>query len=252
MDLTRAQRLLIKIQAFLDTGNGNDLSRLEKDLMKSYIIQLYDAVTSEGATIQEEKPKQKEYTPIQVVPPSPPVAPIHEMPKYEPPKPVVNEIVTPKVQDIPLEIKVPVQEPIEVVTKTEPTPVHIPIVEIIKEAVLVEKPQPTPMDTSENLAKLFEQPAVEEMSGRFSHIPIANIESALGLNERIFTLNDLFGGNRAMFESTCAELNELGSFAQARDLLLQGPARQFNWAHPERIKMAEHFIRIVSRRYPKA
>ena len=42
MDLTKAQRLLLKIQAFIDNGNGNDISRLEKDLMKSYIIQLYD------------------------------------------------------------------------------------------------------------------------------------------------------------------------------------------------------------------
>ncbi len=252
MNLTRAQRLLIKIQAFLDTGNGNELSRLEKDLMKSYIIQLYDAVTSEEIPVQEEKLRHKDLSPIHIVTPSPPAVQLPEVPKYELPKPIVHEIVTPKVKDIPLEIKIPVQEPVEVITKPEPTPVHIPIAEIIKEAVLVEKPQPSVIDVSEGLSKLFELPNVEEMSGRFSHIAIANIESVLGLNERIFTLNELFGGNRSLFETTCADLNDLGSFTEAREMLLQGPARQFNWADPERIKMAEHFIRIVSRRYPKS
>ena len=47
MDLTKAQRLLNKIQAFLDNGNGHELSRLEKDLLKSYVQQLYEAVTSD-------------------------------------------------------------------------------------------------------------------------------------------------------------------------------------------------------------
>ena len=47
MDLTKAQRLLIKIQTFLDQGNGHELSRLEKDLLKTYIQQLYDTVNND-------------------------------------------------------------------------------------------------------------------------------------------------------------------------------------------------------------
>jgi hypothetical protein len=106
-------------------------------------------------------------------------------------------------------------------------------------------------DMGEELSKLFELPNADDVSGRFTHVPIANIESALGLNERIFTLNELFGGNRGLFDTTCAELNALQSYAEAKSLLMRGPARQFRWTDPERIKMAEHFVRIVARRYPK-
>ena len=65
MDLTKAQRLLNKIQAFLDNGNGQELSRLEKDLIKSYVQQLYDAVTSDeimndpAEKIQKSEPSFK-------------------------------------------------------------------------------------------------------------------------------------------------------------------------------------------------
>lgn len=253
MDLTKAQRLLVKIQAFLDNGNNNEISRLERDLLKSYIVQLYDAVSAEEVSQHAEKPKPAE---IHVAKfqkteaPEPVIVP--EVPKPEPEKIVVAEIIPPKVKEIPLEIKVPAVESVYVATPPEVKPIHIPVVEKVAEVVEKSWNLPVANDIPEALTKLFEQATAEEVSVRFSHIPIDNIEAALGLNERIFTLNDLFGGNRELFESTCTQLNNLGSFAEASRILLNGPAKQFNWAHPERIKMAEHFIRIVSRRYPKA
>lgn len=255
MDLTKAQRLLLKVQAFIDNGNGNELSRLEKDLMKSYIIQLYDAVSTEEAPVHSEKPKPTEipvakFQKTDAPPVYVPESPKPEMPKPEPEKPVYHEPVAPKIKEVPLEIKIPVQEPVFELPKFEP--VDIPVVEPVKEVVHVHKVVSTPVDASDDLTKLFELPKVEEMSGRFSHIPIDNIEAALGLNERIFTLNELFGGNRDAFDSTCTKLNNLNSFSEARSLLLSGPARQYKWADQERVKMAEHFIRIVARRYPKS
>ncbi len=250
MDFTKAQRLLLKIQAFMDNGNGSELSRLEKDLMKSYIIQLYDVVSTEETPTHTERPKQTEIPVAKFQKPEAPPVYIPELPKPEPEKPVYHEPVAQKIQDVPLGIKTPVKEPVFELPKFEP--VDIPIVEPVKEAVHVHKVVSTPVDTSDDLAKLFELPKVEEMSGRFSHIPIDNIEAALGLNERIFTLNELFGGNRDVFDSTCAKLNNLNSFSEAKHLLLSGPARQYKWSDQERVKMAEHFIRIVARRYPKS
>jgi hypothetical protein len=255
MDITKAQRLLLKIQAFTDNGNGSEISRLEKDLMKSYIIQLYDVVTTEETPTHTEKPKQTEIHVAKFQKPE--VTPVYvpepikiETPKPEPEKPAYQEPVAPKIPEVPLEIKMPVQEPVIVFPKFEP--VDFPVVEPVKEVVHEHKFDFKPHESSDELDKLFELPKVEEMSGRFSHIPIDNIEAALGLNERIFTLNELFGGNRDVFESTCTKLNNLNSFSEAKNLLLNGPARQYKWADQERVKMAEHFIRIVARRYPKS
>ncbi len=234
----------------MDNGNGSELSRLEKDLMKSYIIQLYDAVNAEETPMRTEKPKQAEMPVAKFQKAEVPPVYTPDPPKPEPEKPVFHEPVAPKIQDIPMEIKMPVQEPVIVLPKFEP--VDIPVAEPVKEVLHVHKVLSTPLDFSDELAKLFELPKVEEMSGRFSHIPIENIETALGLNERIFTLNELFGGNRDVFDSTCTQLNTLNSFSEAKFLLLNGPARQYKWSDQERVKMAEHFIRIVARRYPKS
>jgi hypothetical protein len=252
MDLTKAQRLLIKIQAFLDNGNGNEISRLEKDLMKSYIIQLYDAVSGEEAAMHVEKPKQVEVPEAKSRKTE--ANPVHTMDpvRQETVSPFYHEPATPTVKEVPMEIKVTVPEPVMVAPKPEAKPIQVPVVETVIE--VIQKPVYTPPlpEVSDAMVKLFELPGVDEVSERFSHIPITNIEAALGLNERIFTLKELFGGNRELFEATCAELNNLHSFTEATRLLMNGPARNFNWTDQERIKMAEHFIRIVSRRYPKS
>jgi len=247
MDLTKAQRLLIKIQAFLENGNGNEMSRLEKDLMKSYIIQLYDAVTSEEKEHVPDLPRYVEIQTPKVHIPEPTPIHIPEPPKVEPVRYVPPDPIVSKIKEIPVEISTPVSEPVVVVHK----PVHFPVVEPVKETSPTYKTIPLPTDNPEALEHLFDLPINEDMPSRFSHVPIESIESGMGLNERIFTLNELFGGNKGLFDATCTQLNGLSSFSEAKAVLLNGPARQFHWSDPERIKMAEEFIRIVVRKYPK-
>ncbi|MEP6647037.1 MAG: hypothetical protein ABJC12_08100, partial [Saprospiraceae bacterium] len=191
MDLKKAQRLFNKIQAFLDNGNAQDISRLEKDLIKSYILQLYEVVT------EEEEVKHEEEKPIQFVE--------YKMPKREPaPKielPPVKEYEPPKVETWKPEYSEPVANPhveksierenaFQPVYKTplESKPVHHhdpePVIDIAPPARI----HSSSPETNEKLAKLFDINKTDEMSGRFSHVPISSIESAMGLNERIFTL----------------------------------------------------------------
>ena len=247
MDLTKAQYLLLKIQTFLEMGHGNELSRLEKDLMKSYIIQLYDAVSADDISSIEKsfnqfKPEPKKEAPMpEVVRPrqveSPPQAPIDNGNGY--------------VKEIEAKEETPVTKP----TYTPPEPEVVEEQKPAPPAVAKEIPITKPVETkgvaSEELVNLFVLSHPNEMDSRFSHVPIDDIASALGLNEKIFTLNVLFGGDRELFDNTCAELNKLTSFSEATDILLGGPARKYNWADREAVKMAEHFIRTVARRYPQ-
>jgi hypothetical protein len=258
MDLKKAQRLLTKIEAFVDNGNAQELSRLEKDLLKSYVIQLYDALTDEASTVSHEHEKlsesfenrisNKEVTPKTIVQPPKEI----DIPKVETSIPRYHEPVinTPKEQPVEAEVSVPVIQRINTVVETKSPQYNI--TEPVEETIPVIKANPSSSAPNEALAKLFELPNTDGMSGRFSHVPIESIESAMGLNERIFTLNELFGGDKVLFDTTCSALNKLNSFADARTLLMAGPAKQYKWSEPERIKMAEQFIRIVSRRYPKS
>jgi hypothetical protein len=242
MDITKAQYLLLKIQTFLELGHGNDLSRLEKDLMKSYIIQLYDAVSADDISSIEKsynqfKPEPKKESKIQ------------DMPT---PARVEAKMPADSVTSTEKEVEVPAESP----TYTPPEPeIAWPQKPLAPPSTKKEVPVTKPVETkgvaSEELIKLFELSHPSEMDSRFSHVPIDDIASALGLNERIFTLNVLFGGDRELYESTCAQLNQLNSFSEATDILLGGPARKYNWADRESIKMAEHFIRTVARRYPQ-
>jgi hypothetical protein len=250
MDLIRAQHLLTKIQAFIEDGHSNSLSRLEKDLMKSYVIQLYDALSSDAQS----------KTPDVVKAPEMPAQKFHqpETPPIHTPKPVVQPeekfVFEPEVKEVPQivpETKVPVVEPVITARKPEPKPVYAEHTEPVLKVVHQPETIQTHQDANAELSKLFAMPFGDDSSGILSRAPVASIEAALGLNERIFTLNELFGGNKSLFDSTCAELNNLHSYEEASSLLLRGPARQFDWSDPARIKMAEHFIRIVARRYPR-
>lgn len=272
MDLTKAQRLLNKIQAFLDNGNGHELSRLEKDLLKSYVQQLYEAVTSDEVTSGQEPNKQTE-APFQKTHKSEPTPKVEistprvtEIPKADPPKPVYSEYTPPapkaephvhsnylppvvKEHVVEKEAKEPEVTSIPFVDQ-KPKEVHVN--EPVKETTHAPKHSSTPAEQHDALQKLFDVQKSDEMSSRFGHVPIGSIESAMGLNERIFTLNELFGGDKGLFDAWCDKLNNLNSFSEAKNVLINGPAKDFKWSDPERIKMAEQFIRIVSRRYPKS
>ena len=248
MDYKKAQRLLSKIEALLDNGNSQNLSRLEKDLLKSYIVQLYDMANDEEIISKEKEQPVSEYN----IPKKEP-APKVEMPSTREPELHKSETSLPKYQppviqkEKQIELDIPVQETKKSPSETKTPPYQTP--EPVREAKNVSS---SSGDSNENLVKLFDLPKTDEMSGRFSHVPIASIESAMGLNERIFTLKELFGGDKSLFDSVCSKLNQLHSYAEARTMLMNGPAKDFRWADPERIKMAEQFIRIVTRRYPKS
>lgn len=312
MDLTKAQRLLNKIQAFLDNGNGHELSRLEKDLIKSYVLQLYEVVTSDEDVSGMAANKNAEMTSAKNLKAEPPhqkseshIPKVFEEIKSDPVKPFYSDYIPPANKvDPPVKEYTPPVTKADPVTdyssppKAEPKPFEYtppepkvehtgyeqyqppkqekfssfqsPEPEVKTDPQLTEekstsyksfdtvekdnasKMHSSPGDTSDALQKLFELQKPDEMSSRFGHVPISSIESAMGLNERIFTLNELFGGDKALFDAWCGKLNSLNSFSEARQVLVSGPAKDFKWADPERIKMAEQFIRIVARRYPKA
>ncbi len=232
--------------------------RLEKDLIKTYIVQLYDAVTDDAEVSSEEDheikfvehkmPKREERHKIEV-----PEAIESIMPKVEASKPFPEDPGFEAKKEKMIEPEMPVKETLWTSPPVESRsfPHHSP--EVTNET-LVQTPRTShsSADMNEALNKLFDLPKMDELAGRTNHIPIATIESAMGLNDRIFILKELFGGDKTLFDVTCSKLNHLNSYAEARTMLMAGPAKDFNWADPKQLKMAEQFVRLVSRRYPKS
>lgn len=103
--------------------------------------------------------------------------------------------------------------------------------------------------TSTELEELFDISRGNELSDRLSATPVNDILKAMGLNERIFTQNELFGGNHTEFKQTIEKLNSLQSFAEAKNYLKSTIAEKYDWADPERKEIATNFIHIIHRRY---
>ena len=101
----------------------------------------------------------------------------------------------------------------------------------------------------EEIKSLFEIKESTELSERLSRLPIEDIWTAMGLNERIFTQNELFQGKADEFKSTVQELNNCDDFAQAKKILAEGPISTFDWTATGRKNIAKNFIRLVKRKY---
>ena len=101
MDIQKARRFILKIQTLMDQESQQELSRLEKDLLKSYIVQLYESIMDESPVTQDKISKQSEIgfmpktekPPVQVTEPKveTPTVNIPEI-KPQPPKEVPVEI----------------------------------------------------------------------------------------------------------------------------------------------------------------
>lgn len=271
MDSFKAKQLLTRIQALLDQ-NGS--SRLEKDLLKSYTIQLYEALTEDEKPLFEEITFKNSEIPVPEFKPQVEETiihsiavkkeePIEEEPVFirlpDPPKPKSNwqdNIATPEPVPVPVveepvmrivEEYVPVRERADYV---EPAPIEAEATpQPIPEPVAWSAPPPIYESVPDALLALFDPPTHSNQA--VGNVQIQDIGESMGLNDRIFTLKDLFGGDKQMFDSTIQTLNEFSSFTEAKAHLLHGVAKRLNWADPERVKMAQEFIRIVRRRYPQ-
>ncbi|RMF20426.1 MAG: hypothetical protein D6765_16895, partial [Bacteroidetes bacterium] len=96
---------------------------------------------------------------------------------------------------------------------------------------------------------LFEIPPAKELSEKLSMAPIRDLRKAMGLNEKIFTINELFGGDKELYENAILMLNELDNFEQAKAYLLENMVLKFGWTTKDKKKKARNFINLVRRRY---
>lgn len=248
MDFQKSKLLLDKINALYKniSGDPRNISSIERDLMRNYILQFYESFLEMQTvanvvappTIPTVEPRAAEpkitlRKPESVPPPPPP------MPKPEPPKP----------------------EPIKVEVAPEPTPPPPPPV-VIVEKLPVEPPlvreeppapapvyKPTSSQLDPDMEELFSFKTPTELSEKLSELPITDIKKAMGLNERISTQNELFGGDAAAFDATVSTLNQLRHYDEAKDYLVRNVAVKFNWTAKDKKGKAKDFIKLVRRRY---
>lgn len=244
MNLPQTKILLEKIISLYKTLSSDEknISTIERDLMLSYVRQLYETVLDTSGTPSVSAPARQTPPPQSVVAPPPPKVEIYKAPSPTPvqqPKPVVVEQPQPVYEAPKVVERAPYMPP--------PTPTPTPV---------VEQPKPTPMvhtahsgHIPADVTALFEENTGKELSDKLANTPIADLSKAFGFNDRLLTQNELFGGNKTVFDEIVKDLNNSSGFDTAKGLLVSLAAKYHWTANEDRKKQAKAFIKLVRRRF---
>ena len=139
-------------------------------------------------------------------------------------------------------VETPVQAPepkLEPVQAPEPKfePVHVSV--------------PSTHTTSSNgYAELYEIPLGKELASHLSNLPVKDLNDALGLNEKVLLMNELFDGVNEKFYHTLEKINQMPDFDSAKQYLNQEVVGVYGWMSSEKISRAKQFIKLVRRKFP--
>ncbi len=231
MNAQQAQIIIEKINALWRSMNATPgaMSSIERDLMLSYIRQLYEVFLDSPAPQPAPKPVQAPATPVQQARPEPPAPAPKETSPVAPPPPAPEPAPQPA----------PPPQP-QVITPPPPKPQAAP-------PVVKTPAQAKPTAAFESL---FTAKSSGDLSDKLSRQPIADLTKAFAINDRLLYINDLFGKDQNAFVESVRLLDRFQDLSEAKGLLIN-LADQYNWLAEERAETAHSFVQLVQRRYIK-
>jgi hypothetical protein len=107
----------------------------------------------------------------------------------------------------------------------------------------------TLVDTSGRFDTLFAEKKAQDIAAKFQLQKVVTIESAMGIAERMLTINEIFGGEHNEFMQVVTHINGLSDFNSAKKYLIEGVASKYDWDSDERKKLAGDFVQLVRRKF---
>lgn len=240
MDIQKAKRLLAKINVLVD-NHDEEYSTLENDLLKTYIKELYECVSD---TVNSRKQVQVATQEKVEEKPNPVTeAPIPEVPEVVAPEPLISNDNSAQDKIADLKVEEELQKDVSSHQKDE----------VVVESAMAENGMHEHRSTSSKpdseLEALFSFQQENDLSSRLGSKPVTLIENAMGINERIFTINELFRGDRELFQQTVDTINRSESYDQAKEFLMTGIASELKWSSENNAEKATAFIRLIQRKF---
>jgi hypothetical protein len=239
MNLEKTSLVLKKINRLYELIQSlGEASHTEKDLLKAYVLDLYEAVALsdedeilEDFEIEEMKEKMNKLKKQE-----------NKLKKELEKKMEKAESMSDNYLEDNEELEDESSEEIEGETEKEsPAEPEEPEEESAEEELAE--------SLSEEMIQLFDIKDSTELSDRLANAPIADLTKAMGINEKIFTVNELFDGNKEEMDNILRALNNLTDFEEAKSVLARSVAPKYKWLEKQRLKKARNFIRLVRRRY---
>lgn len=236
MDLQQARILLEKITSLQKSIalNKGPMAAIERDLMLSYIRQLYDVYVGSEEPAEAAKISQNKASEEAKVAPKP--AEVEQPRQTYTPPPSFEETVKPPKTDVPIQ-------------NTPPPPPPQPRVEVPRETPPPVQPVQRPVASNQkNFNALFEMKQAKELSEKLSERPVTDLTKAFAINDKLLYINELFGRDGESFNETLKLLNKFEAMDEAKSLLMS-LAEQYDWTEEERMEIAQSFIKTVRRKY---
>ena len=225
MDYKRSKALLKKITILHDSAIDfeGSMTSMERDLLLQYLRDLYGIILEDGPSTQVANNRMNGGSSVASIPKrQSPVVPAQSAP------PVQQVVETPQ----PV-VKVP-----QVVAAAPPRP-----------QAVMEAAKPESGKKKERLAVLFQSDDAQDLRSKFGSLPISDISKSMGINDKILTINELFGGDQGLFNTVVSELNNFNSFDKAQEYLIAGVAKKQGWYEDGKKNKATAFIKLIRRRY---
>lgn len=242
MDTIKIEKRIKKIISVLEVfKEDNKISHLEKDLLLGYVRELYDLIRESDVDHVESK------THVENSMRSVPVTNTSNL--QSKPIDVVEHQTINQVSQIEKQTE-QLPKPVEAIKK-EVQPVQaVDIKQVVskKEEVKLVGKKPgseAPLD----LESLFKVEEVTDLAEKLSMSKIGDISKVIGINERIFIVAELFGGDKKFFDSTLSKLNSCVTFEEAKSIIIHEVAKPMEWEKEDRIKKAQHFVKQVRRKF---
>lgn len=237
MKIDKVKKQLKKINNLFSTiDEEGQISTIERDLLRNYVMELYEKVVLDDSNVIENKPKKsskKESKPK----------------KTDDTESIFNSEVVAPVKTEPLE-KVVERELQAVSNGSSPTLDVEAVIDIEEDH---NDPDLNIIDISteeqEKIDLIFTKEQSSDLSEKLGKLPITDLNKAIGLNEKIFTINELFKGNGSHYQEVMKELNELPTFDKAKEYLLKNVVNRYDWYMDKKVKKATNFVKVIQRRY---
>lgn len=222
MNHKKIKKQINKINSFFESITTDDeISKIEKNLLLSYISKLYESILDPIDNLVAEAKTSK---------------PVAMEKKTETGLPVVEEIeIISTPQEILVKDAVKPIIPVET-KKTVNTPASV-VIEASK------------VELSEKMISIFEKSRGLEISDKLGNLPLKDLTKVMGINERMFTIKELFGGNQERFKTVMSDINELSGYDEAKEYLIRGVATELKWDSEAHYKKADKFVKLVQRRF---
>jgi len=102
---------------------------------------------------------------------------------------------------------------------------------------------------SPKLDALFSLEKGNEISDKLAMTPVNDLTKAMNINERIFTLKELFGNNKEKFDATLTKLNSFSNYEEATAYLSTEVVDENGWLEESKTKKVKTFLKLVARKY---